>query len=188
MAAGATKGGPMGIWLEGKPLADKIKEDVRGRPPIFNRQTGKVPGLAAVLVGDNKASQVYVRSKEKACQALGLFSEVQAYPGDITQALARGKDRRAQPPGRHRRHPGPASPARPDRFLRHHLPPLARQGRGRAPSLQPGHDPGQQGRLPALHSAGRHGASQGATRSPSRAGTWWSSAAASWSASRWRPC
>jgi methylenetetrahydrofolate dehydrogenase (NADP+)/methenyltetrahydrofolate cyclohydrolase len=77
----------MGIWLEGKPLADKIKDDVKRQAAHFQQTMGKVPGLVAVLVGDNKASQVYVRSKEKACQALGLYSEVQAYPGDISQAF-----------------------------------------------------------------------------------------------------
>jgi methylenetetrahydrofolate dehydrogenase (NADP+) / methenyltetrahydrofolate cyclohydrolase len=81
----------MGIWLEGKPLAEKIKEDVRKQAAHFQQTIGKVPGLAAVLVGDNKASQVYVRSKEKACQALGLFSEVQAYPGGVSQAFLEGK-------------------------------------------------------------------------------------------------
>jgi methylenetetrahydrofolate dehydrogenase (NADP+)/methenyltetrahydrofolate cyclohydrolase len=81
----------MGIWLEGKPLADKIKEDVKQQAAHFQRTIGKVPGLTAVLVGENKASQVYVRSKEKACQALGLRSEVQAYPGDISQSFLEGK-------------------------------------------------------------------------------------------------
>ena len=81
----------MGIWLEGKPLAEKIKEDVKRQAAHYQQTTGRVPGLAAVLVGDNKASQVYVRSKEKACQALGLFSEVQAYPGDISQAFLEEK-------------------------------------------------------------------------------------------------
>jgi len=81
----------MGIWLEGKPLAEKIKEDVKRQAAHYQQTMGKVPGLAAVLVGDNKASQVYVRSKEKACQALGLFSEVQAYPGDISQEFLEEK-------------------------------------------------------------------------------------------------
>jgi len=75
----------MGSWLEGKILADKIKEGVRQEAARLKERLDKVPGLVAVLVGDNKASQVYVRSKEKTCQALGLFSEVQAYPGSITQ-------------------------------------------------------------------------------------------------------
>ena len=75
----------MGSWLEGKILADKIKEGVRQEAARLKERLDKVPGLVAVLVGDNKASQVYVRAKEKTCQALGLFSEVQAYPGSITQ-------------------------------------------------------------------------------------------------------
>ena len=66
----------MGTWLEGKPLADKIREEV-GRQVVRIREArGTVPGLAAVIVGDNPASQSYVRMKEKACQALGLGSEV----------------------------------------------------------------------------------------------------------------
>src|SRR4030066_141498 len=81
----------MGIWLEAKPLAEKIKEGVKRQAAHYQQTTGKVPGLAAVLVGDNRASQVYVRSKEKACQALGLFSEVQVYPGDISQAFLEKK-------------------------------------------------------------------------------------------------
>lgn len=81
----------MGIWLEGKPLADKIKEEVKRQAAHFRRTTGKVPGLAAVLVGDNKASLVYVRSKEKACRELGLHSEVLTLPGDISQAFLEDK-------------------------------------------------------------------------------------------------
>jgi len=77
----------MGIWLEGKPLAERIKEEVRQEAARLKGKLGRVPGLVAVLVGDNRASQVYVRSKEKTCQMLGLFSEVQAFPGDITQAF-----------------------------------------------------------------------------------------------------
>ncbi len=76
----------MTISLEGKALADKIKEEVRQKSARYREELGKTPGLAAVLVGDNKASQVYVRSKEKACQDLGLFSEVLTHHGDISQA------------------------------------------------------------------------------------------------------
>lgn len=75
----------MAISLEGKALAGRIKEEVRQKTARYRETLGRVPGLAAVLVGDNKASQVYVRSKEKACQDLGLFSEVQVYGADIGQ-------------------------------------------------------------------------------------------------------
>jgi methylenetetrahydrofolate dehydrogenase (NADP+)/methenyltetrahydrofolate cyclohydrolase len=76
----------MAISLEGKVLADRIKEEVRQKTARYRETLGKTPGLAAVLVGDNKASQVYVRSKEKACQSLGLFSEVQTFADDISEA------------------------------------------------------------------------------------------------------
>jgi methylenetetrahydrofolate dehydrogenase (NADP+)/methenyltetrahydrofolate cyclohydrolase len=76
----------MGTWLEGKPLADKIREEV-GRQVVRIREArGTVPGLAAVIVGDNPASQSYVRMKEKACQALGLGSEVLRLPAATSMA------------------------------------------------------------------------------------------------------
>jgi len=47
---------------------------------------GITPGLAVVLVGDNPASQVYVRNKVKACQAAGLHSMLENYPATLTEA------------------------------------------------------------------------------------------------------
>jgi methylenetetrahydrofolate dehydrogenase (NADP+)/methenyltetrahydrofolate cyclohydrolase len=73
----------MGAWLAGKPLADKIKADVAAKTAAYKEKTGRVPGLAAVLVGDNKASQVYVRMKEKTSQQLGLASRVLTLPAGI---------------------------------------------------------------------------------------------------------
>jgi len=77
----------MGSWLEGKILADKVKEEVKQQVAQYKEMYNKVPGLVAVLVGENQSSRVYVRSKEKACQALGLFSEVQHYPSDTPPAI-----------------------------------------------------------------------------------------------------
>lgn len=76
----------MGTWLEGKPLADKIRESVARDVARIKEARGKVPGLVAVIVGDNPASQSYVRMKEKACQALGLWSDVQRLPAATTMA------------------------------------------------------------------------------------------------------
>jgi methylenetetrahydrofolate dehydrogenase (NADP+)/methenyltetrahydrofolate cyclohydrolase len=76
----------MGTWLEGKPLADKIREEVARDVARLKESRGTVPGLVAVIVGDNPASQSYVRMKEKACQALGLWSEVQRLPAATTMA------------------------------------------------------------------------------------------------------
>jgi methylenetetrahydrofolate dehydrogenase (NADP+)/methenyltetrahydrofolate cyclohydrolase len=76
----------MGTWLEGKPLADRIREDVARDVARIKEARGIVPGLVAVIVGDNPASQSYVRMKEKACQALGIRSEVQRLPAATTAA------------------------------------------------------------------------------------------------------
>ncbi|MBM3297640.1 MAG: bifunctional methylenetetrahydrofolate dehydrogenase/methenyltetrahydrofolate cyclohydrolase FolD [Candidatus Aminicenantes bacterium] len=73
----------MGVWLAGKPLADRIKADVAKKAAEYKDRTGRTPGLAAVLVGDNKASQVYVRTKEKTSQQLGFASRILKLPADI---------------------------------------------------------------------------------------------------------
>jgi methylenetetrahydrofolate dehydrogenase (NADP+)/methenyltetrahydrofolate cyclohydrolase len=60
--------------LDGKLVAQQIRNEVRERAkPLIAR--GIVPGLAAVLVGDDPASKIYVGSKTKACAEAGLFSE-----------------------------------------------------------------------------------------------------------------
>jgi methylenetetrahydrofolate dehydrogenase (NADP+)/methenyltetrahydrofolate cyclohydrolase len=46
----------------------------------------RAPGLAVVLVGENPASQVYVRNKRKACAEVGFHSELHELPADTTQA------------------------------------------------------------------------------------------------------
>ncbi len=60
--------------LNGVEVAEGIKRDTEARIRELN-DLGIKPGLAAVLVGDNQASKVYVASKVRACQALGLHSE-----------------------------------------------------------------------------------------------------------------
>lgn len=60
--------------LNGNAIADEIKNELV--PEIAELKShGVIPGLAAVLVGDNPASQIYVRNKVRACEALGLYSE-----------------------------------------------------------------------------------------------------------------
>ena len=60
--------------LDGNKIRDEILKDLKKEIEEL-KQAGIVPGLAAVLVGDNPASQIYVRSKVKTCESLGLFSE-----------------------------------------------------------------------------------------------------------------
>lgn len=72
----------MGEWLEGKPVADRIRAGVRDEVDAFRLRVGKVPGLTAVLVGENPASQSYVRMKEKACLSLGINGRVLTLQAD----------------------------------------------------------------------------------------------------------
>jgi methylenetetrahydrofolate dehydrogenase (NADP+)/methenyltetrahydrofolate cyclohydrolase len=75
----------MGKWLEGKPVADRIREDVRLEVSRYRESRGAAPGLVGVLVGDNPASQSYLRMKEKACQALGLNGRIIYLSGDTSR-------------------------------------------------------------------------------------------------------
>ncbi|MDR9852694.1 bifunctional methylenetetrahydrofolate dehydrogenase/methenyltetrahydrofolate cyclohydrolase FolD [Paenibacillus sp. VCA1] len=67
----------------------QVSEDIRGRIAGEVKELaakGVVPGLAVVLVGEDPASQVYVRNKEKACHDLGFYSEVHRLPAETSQA------------------------------------------------------------------------------------------------------
>ena len=59
--------------ISGTQLSQQIREDVTKRASALTAQ-GKQPGLAVILVGDNPASQVYVRNKVKACEDCGFYS------------------------------------------------------------------------------------------------------------------
>ena len=60
--------------LDGKKLAQTMQAEIAAEAAAFEQQRGFRPGLAAVLVGDNPASKVYVRNKRKACLQAGLES------------------------------------------------------------------------------------------------------------------
>ncbi|KPJ70202.1 hypothetical protein AMJ44_00335 [candidate division WOR-1 bacterium DG_54_3] len=76
----------MGIWLEGKTLAGKIREEVKEQVEHFKDLTKKVPGLVGILVGENPASKVYLRTKERTSEKLGIHSEILKFPADIEKA------------------------------------------------------------------------------------------------------
>ncbi len=69
------------IVMDGKALAAKIKEEVRGKVEKLAHK----PGLAVILVGDNSASRVYVNGKKKDCGECGIYSEEHALPQDTTR-------------------------------------------------------------------------------------------------------
>ncbi len=76
--------------IDGNALSAQLRGDVARRAQALRAQ-GITPGLAVVLVGDNPASQVYVRNKVKACQDNGLHSVLEKYDSSMTeeQLLAR---------------------------------------------------------------------------------------------------
>lgn len=70
--------------ISGKETAAKIRERLRAQIDQL-RQKGYQPGLAVVIVGDDPASQVYVRNKEKACKEVGIAAQTFALPKETTQ-------------------------------------------------------------------------------------------------------
>jgi methylenetetrahydrofolate dehydrogenase (NADP+)/methenyltetrahydrofolate cyclohydrolase len=72
------------ILLDGKTTAEAIRSEIRQEVAEFVAQTGHAPTLAAVLVGEDPASQVYVRNKERACAAVGMQSRLVRLPASTT--------------------------------------------------------------------------------------------------------
>lgn len=72
----------MAIILDGKKLRDKIFEDLKAKLD----KMAKKPTLAVILVGENPASQIYVRNKKKTAEKLGINSISIEYPSDITES------------------------------------------------------------------------------------------------------
>lgn len=70
--------------LDGARAAAEIKSEVAQEVELLQREKGVRPRLAVVRVGDDPASEVYVRSKIRACEELGIESEQHALPSDIT--------------------------------------------------------------------------------------------------------
>lgn len=71
--------------LDGKSLAQQIQGELAEEVADFIQNNGLVPCLAAILVGDNPASEVYVRNKRQACQRTGIESQLHRLPSTTTQ-------------------------------------------------------------------------------------------------------
>jgi len=71
--------------IDGKQIAEQCRLQVQQQAAALQQQTGVVPHLAAILCGDDPASQVYVRNKEKACAKAGFRSTLHRLPADVTQ-------------------------------------------------------------------------------------------------------
>lgn len=68
--------------LDGNALSKKIRAEIAARSAIATAK-GVRPGLAVILVGDNPASQVYVRNKVKACEEVGFHSVLESYSAEL---------------------------------------------------------------------------------------------------------
>ena len=71
--------------IDGNALSQKLRANVKLRTAALKAR-GITPGLAVILVGDNPASQVYVRNKVKACQDSGLHSILEKHPDSLSES------------------------------------------------------------------------------------------------------
>lgn len=75
----------MAELIDGKVVSQSVRDEVAELASKLKQDTGIVPGLAAVLVGDDPASEIYVRNKRKACEKVGIYSEEHKLPAETTE-------------------------------------------------------------------------------------------------------
>ncbi|MFZ8765704.1 bifunctional methylenetetrahydrofolate dehydrogenase/methenyltetrahydrofolate cyclohydrolase [Enterococcus diestrammenae] len=75
----------MGVNIDGKQLANLLQEQMKEEVALL-KESGLTPGLVVLLVGEDSASQVYVRNKDLAAARIGIVSKVERYPETITEA------------------------------------------------------------------------------------------------------
>lgn len=73
------------LILDGKKVAEAMREKLKIRAHAFTEKRGRPPHLSVVLIGEDPASQVYVRNKHQACQKIGMHSTIHQRPGSISQ-------------------------------------------------------------------------------------------------------
>ena len=71
--------------ISGTDIAQQIREEVACNVQSLKRVRGITPGLAVVLIGDDPASAIYVRNKERACREVGIESRTFNLPADRSQ-------------------------------------------------------------------------------------------------------
>lgn len=77
----------MAILIDGKATSSAVRADIKNRVEEFTAKYNRIPGLAVIIVGDDPASQVYVRNKNKACGEVGIYSEVHDLPENTTEEV-----------------------------------------------------------------------------------------------------
>ncbi|MBC8554636.1 MAG: bifunctional 5,10-methylene-tetrahydrofolate dehydrogenase/5,10-methylene-tetrahydrofolate cyclohydrolase, partial [Candidatus Brocadiales bacterium] len=71
--------------IDGKEISKIIRAEQKEKTALIKKEYGITPGLAVVLVGDDPASQAYVRSKRRACKHMGIISRDYNFPPNITE-------------------------------------------------------------------------------------------------------
>jgi 5,10-methylene-tetrahydrofolate dehydrogenase/Methenyl tetrahydrofolate cyclohydrolase len=88
--------------IDGRAVAQALRAQYRARVEALEKKHGVTPGLAVILVGDNPASELYVRNKIRACGEVGIRSELVRLPNDISEARLLGEvDRLNADPSTH---------------------------------------------------------------------------------------
>jgi methylenetetrahydrofolate dehydrogenase (NADP+) / methenyltetrahydrofolate cyclohydrolase len=72
--------------IDGRAVAASVRERVREEVAAYEAETGRVPGLATVIVGDDPASEIYVRNKRRACEEVGMRSVHHGLGGSTGEA------------------------------------------------------------------------------------------------------
>ena len=75
----------MAAIIDGKAVAQAVREELREKAAVLKEAKGVAPGLAVILVGDDPASQVYVRGKRKACDEAGFLSREYRLPAETPE-------------------------------------------------------------------------------------------------------
>ncbi len=71
--------------IDGKAISAAIRQEIKAETESFAKENGFRPGLAVIIVGEDPASQVYVRNKRRACEEVGFYSEAYELPAETTQ-------------------------------------------------------------------------------------------------------
>ncbi|MBQ1245955.1 MAG: bifunctional methylenetetrahydrofolate dehydrogenase/methenyltetrahydrofolate cyclohydrolase FolD [Clostridia bacterium] len=72
--------------IDGKAISAAVRGEIKENTQALIAKTGVTPGLAVIIVGEDPASQVYVRNKRRACEEVGFYSEAYELPAETTQA------------------------------------------------------------------------------------------------------
>lgn len=75
----------MAILIDGKDVAAKVRAELREEVETMAKERKKRPALAVILVGEDPASQIYVRNKQRACEDVGILSEIYTLGENVSQ-------------------------------------------------------------------------------------------------------